>query len=145
MMQLDPDSLAFAIDYFDKQLANAPHLRRPAPSIDIDRIIRATVKEVLRQQQERRPAGELMTVRQAAAYLGRTERAVYRLHDKGVLQSYTVNNLGVGRSVDEALRIIQAYQFVAQHGEVCPANWKPGDKTMKADPKGSQEYFNQVK
>jgi alkyl hydroperoxide reductase subunit AhpC len=76
---------------------------------------------------------------------GVAARGIFIIDDKGVLQSYTVNNLGVGRSVDEALRIIQAYQFVAQHGEVCPANWKPGDKTMKADPKGSQEYFNQVK
>lgn len=76
---------------------------------------------------------------------GVAARGIFIIDDKGVLQSYTVNNLGVGRSVDEALRIIQAYQFVAQHGEVCPANWKPGEKTMKPDPKGSQEYFSQVK
>jgi peroxiredoxin (alkyl hydroperoxide reductase subunit C) len=76
---------------------------------------------------------------------GVAARGLFIIDDKGVLQSYTVNNLGVGRNVDEALRIIQAYQYVAQNGEVCPANWKPGGKTMKPDPAGSQEYFSQVK
>jgi peroxiredoxin (alkyl hydroperoxide reductase subunit C) len=69
---------------------------------------------------------------------GVAARGIFIIDDKGILQSYTVNNLGVGRNVDEALRIIQAYQFVAQYGEVCPANWKPGAKTMKPDPSGSQ-------
>jgi alkyl hydroperoxide reductase subunit AhpC len=48
------------------------------------------------------------------------------------------NDLPVGRSVDEVLRIIQAFQFVEKHGEVCPAGWKPGSATMKADPSGSK-------
>jgi len=48
------------------------------------------------------------------------------------------NDLPVGRSVDEVLRIIQAFQFVEKHGEVCPAGWKPGSATMKADPAGSK-------
>lgn len=39
---------------------------------------------------------------------------------------------------------LQAFQFVEEHGEVCPANWTPGAKTMKADPVGSQEYFAAV-
>ena len=47
----------------------------------------------------------------------------------------------VGRSVDETLRLVQAFQFTDKHGEVCPANWKPGKKTMKAEPTGSKEYF----
>ncbi|HOA74190.1 MAG TPA: peroxiredoxin, partial [Phycisphaerae bacterium] len=76
---------------------------------------------------------------------GVAARGIFIIDDKGILQTYTVNNLSVGRSVDETLRLIQAYQYVAKHGEVCPANWKPGDKTMKADPTGSQEYFSQVK
>lgn len=53
-----------------------------------------------------------------------------------------MNDPPVGRNVDEVLRLVKGYQFVEKHGEVCPANWKPGDSTMKADPKGSQEYFN---
>ena len=52
----------------------------------------------------------------------------------------------VGRSVDEMLRIVQAFQYVAKHGEVCPANWKPGSKTMKGDVKLAQaEYFSKLK
>lgn len=57
------------------------------------------------------------------------------------LRQITINDLPVGRNVDETLRLLQAFQFVEEHGEVCPAGWKPGQKTMKADPKGSQEYF----
>ena len=75
---------------------------------------------------------------------GVAARGVFIIDDKGTLQSYTVNNLGVGRSVDEVLRLIQAYQYVAKNGEVCPANWKPGEKTMKPDPVGSKEYFKSV-
>lgn len=76
---------------------------------------------------------------------GIAARGLFIIDDKGILQSYTVNNLGVGRNVDEVLRLIQGYQFVAEHGEVCPANWKPGAKTMKPDPTGSQAYFKDVK
>ncbi|MBP7936604.1 MAG: peroxiredoxin [Phycisphaerae bacterium] len=76
---------------------------------------------------------------------GVAARGLFIIDDKGILQTYTVNNLGVGRSVDEALRLIQAYQYVAKNGEVCPANWKPGDKTMKPDPKGSLDYFKDVR
>ncbi|GMV97131.1 MAG: peroxidase [Phycisphaerae bacterium] len=76
---------------------------------------------------------------------GVAARGLFIIDGRGILQSYTVNNLAVGRSVDEALRLIQGYQYVEQHGEVCPANWKPGDKSMKADPEGSQEYFKTVK
>ncbi|NLX14743.1 MAG: peroxiredoxin [Phycisphaerales bacterium] len=76
---------------------------------------------------------------------GIAARGLFIIDDKGALQSYTVNNLGVGRNVDEVLRLIQGYQFVAEHGEVCPANWQPGAKTMKPDPSGSQAYFKDVK
>lgn len=76
---------------------------------------------------------------------GVAARGIFIIDGKGILQTYTVNNLAVGRSVDETLRLIQGYQFVEQHGEVCPANWKPGEKTMKADPVGSQDYFKDVK
>ena len=60
------------------------------------------------------------------------------------MRSVSVNDLPVGRSVDEVLRQLAAFQHVAQHGDVCPANWTPGKKTMKADPVGSQEYFAAV-
>lgn len=71
-------------------------------------------------------------------------RGLFIIDDKQNLRQITINDLPVGRSVDETLRLVQAFQFVAEHGEVCPAGWKPGSKTMKADPTGSQEYFKTV-
>ena len=61
----------------------------------------------------------------------------------GVLRQITVNDLPVGRSVDETLRLIKAFQFVEKHGEVCPANWDPksNPNTIKPSPKESLEYF----
>ena len=47
----------------------------------------------------------------------------------------------MGRNVEEYLRRIQAYQFADQHGEVCPAQWKPGAKTIKPDPNDKLEFF----
>jgi peroxiredoxin (alkyl hydroperoxide reductase subunit C) len=69
-------------------------------------------------------------------------RGLFLVDPDGVIQHATVNNLGVGRSVDEALRILQAFQFVRDNGEVCPANWKPGTATMKPDPLKSKAYFS---
>ncbi len=68
-------------------------------------------------------------------------RGLFVIDPDGVVQQATVNNLPVGRNVDEALRLVAGYQFVREHGEVCPANWTPGADSMKADPKGSQEWF----
>lgn len=76
---------------------------------------------------------------------GVAARGVFIIDEAGILQSMTINNLGVGRNVEEIIRVIKGFQFVAKHGEVCPANWTPGDDTMKPDPKGSQEYFSKVK
>ena len=56
----------------------------------------------------------------------------------------SVNGLRVGRSVDETLRLVQAFQFVEKHGEVCPAGWTPDSPTIKPNPKESLEYFDKV-
>ncbi|GJE94129.1 peroxiredoxin [Phanerochaete sordida] len=71
-------------------------------------------------------------------------RGLFIIDPQGTLRQITVNDLPVGRSVDETVRLIKAFQFVEKYGEVCPANWKEGGKTMKADPKGSLEYFSTV-
>ncbi|KAF8306852.1 tryparedoxin peroxidase [Trypanosoma cruzi] len=71
-------------------------------------------------------------------------RGLFIIDPKQNLRQITVNDLPVGRDVDEALRLVKAFQFVEKHGEVCPANWKPGDKTMKPDPEKSKEYFGAV-
>lgn len=72
-------------------------------------------------------------------------RGLFIIDGEQKIRSLTINDLPVGRSVEEALRTVSAFQFVDKHGEVCPANWKEGEATMKADPKGSQEYFSTVK
>ncbi|KAA0253706.1 peroxiredoxin [Acidobacteria bacterium ACD] len=69
-------------------------------------------------------------------------RGLFVVDPDGVVQHATVNNLGVGRSVDETLRVLQAFQYVREHGEVCPADWKPGERTMVADWDESKAYFS---
>jgi alkyl hydroperoxide reductase subunit AhpC len=71
-------------------------------------------------------------------------RGLFLIDTKGVVRHLLINDLPLGRSTDEALRVLDALQFVEKHGEVCPANWKPGSLTMKADPKGSKEYFQKA-
>lgn len=71
-------------------------------------------------------------------------RGLFVITPEGIVEHVTLNNFPVGRSVDEALRVLQAVQFVAEHGEVCPANWKPGEKSMVADPDKSLDYFESV-
>lgn len=67
-------------------------------------------------------------------------RALYIIDTKGVVRQITINDLPVGRSVDEILRLIKAFQFADEHGEVCPANWQPKAKTI--NPKKASEYFS---
>ncbi len=60
-------------------------------------------------------------------------RATFIIDDKGVLRHSMVNDLPVGRNVDEILRLVQAFQHTDKHGEVCPSKWKPGKKSMVTD------------
>ncbi|KAF4622192.1 hypothetical protein D9613_009426 [Agrocybe pediades] len=71
-------------------------------------------------------------------------RGLFIIDPKGILRQITVNDLPVGRSVDETIRLIKAFQFTDLHGEVCPANWTEGSKTIKADPTNKLEYFESV-
>ncbi|KAL7674156.1 hypothetical protein ACOME3_000436 [Neoechinorhynchus agilis] len=71
-------------------------------------------------------------------------RGLFVIDPKGILRQVTINDLPVGRSVDETLRLVDAFKFTDEHGEVCPANWKKGAKSMKADPQGSKEFFSAV-
>ena len=72
-------------------------------------------------------------------------RGLFIIDPDGVVQHATINNTSVGRSVDETLRVLQAFQYVKEHGDVCPADWKPGTKSMKADWEKSKEYFSAPK
>ena len=71
-------------------------------------------------------------------------RGLFIIDSKGVLRQITINDFPVGRSIDETLRLVQAFQFVDKHGEVCPAGWKPGSATIKPDVEKSKEYFTKA-
>ena len=69
-------------------------------------------------------------------------RGLFLIDKDGVVQHQVVNNLPLGRSVDEALRMVKALQFFEANGEVCPANWQEGARTIKPNPADSKEFFN---
>lgn len=75
---------------------------------------------------------------------GVSYRATFIIDPKGIVRAVQVNDLPVGRSVDEVLRLVQAFQYTDVHGEVCPAGWKPGAATMVADPSKSKTYFESI-
>ena len=68
-------------------------------------------------------------------------RGLFLIDKQGVVRHQLVNDLPLGRSVDETLRLLDALIFHEQHGEVCPANWKSGAKAMKPTEAGLTEYF----
>lgn len=68
-------------------------------------------------------------------------RASFLIDKECMVRHQVVNDLPLGRNIDEMLRMIDALQFTEEHGEVCPAGWNKGDKGMKADPKGVAEYL----
>ena len=65
----------------------------------------------------------------------------FLIDKKGEVRHQTVNDLPLGRNIDEFVRLIEALQFNEEHGEVCPANWNKGDKAMKANQSGLKTYF----
>jgi len=67
-------------------------------------------------------------------------RGLFLIYPNGVVRQITINDLPVGRSVDETLRLLDAFQFTDKYGEVCPANWNPGDEAIKATPEGIKAY-----
>jgi alkyl hydroperoxide reductase subunit AhpC len=71
-------------------------------------------------------------------------RGLFIIDPEGIIRHITVNDLPIGRSVDETLRVLQAAQFAAVHGEVCPADWKPGDATIKPDPDEARAFFSET-
>ncbi|WP_094584547.1 peroxiredoxin [Synechococcus sp. BO 8801] len=73
---------------------------------------------------------------------GTALRGLFLIDPDGVIRHSTVNDVAVGRSVDETLRVLQAFQHVRnQPGQVCPADWTPGARTLAPDPRGSRDYF----
>lgn len=68
-------------------------------------------------------------------------RGLFLIDSQGIVRHELVNDLPIGRSVDEVLRVLDALIFHEKHGEVCPANWKPGAKTMVPNSEGLHAYF----
>ena len=69
-------------------------------------------------------------------------RGLFLIDKDGVVRHQVVNDLPLGRSVDEALRIAKALQYFEENGEVCPANWQEGSRTIKPGVESSKEFFS---
>lgn len=69
-------------------------------------------------------------------------RGLFLIDKEGVVRHQVINDLPLGRSVDEALRMVDALQHFEQYGEVCPANWKEGEDAMQATQEGVAEYLS---
>lgn len=72
---------------------------------------------------------------------GVTLRGLYLIDPDGKVAYQVIHDLGIGRNPEEVLRVLQALQHNKETGEVCPASWQPGKKSMKADPEKSKEWF----
>jgi peroxiredoxin (alkyl hydroperoxide reductase subunit C) len=70
-------------------------------------------------------------------------RGAFLIDPKGRVRSQLVNDLPLGRNIDELIRLVEALQFTDQHGEVCPAGWNKGDKGMNASPDGVAAYLSE--
>lgn len=68
-------------------------------------------------------------------------RGLFLIDKNGVVQHQVVNNMPLGRNVDEAMRVVDALQFNEEKGEVCPANWKAGEEGMNATHSGVADYL----
>ena len=82
-------------------------------------------------------AGESIFVGAPVAF-----RGTFLIDKAGVIRHSVINDLPLGRSIDESLRMVDALQYFEKHGEVCPANWKEGEDAMTASTEGVAEYLS---
>jgi peroxiredoxin 2/4 len=92
--------------------------------------------DVLAGEYEYNEDGEMDFVGEAQAY-----RGLFLIDKQGVVRHQLVNDMPLGRSIDEALRMVDALQFFEENGEVCPANWHSGDKAMKETAESVASYL----
>jgi peroxiredoxin 2/4 len=71
-------------------------------------------------------------------------RGLFLIDKKGIVRHQVVNDMPLGRSISETLRMVDALQFVDEHGEVCPADWHKGDKAMKETQQSVAEYLSSI-
>lgn len=69
-------------------------------------------------------------------------RGLFLIDQNGLVRHSTINDLPLGRNVEEAIRVVDALQYHEKHGEVCPANWKKGEEGMKASAEGVAAYLS---
>jgi|TARA_Y100000994_G_scaffold249633_1_gene262963 peroxiredoxin (alkyl hydroperoxide reductase subunit C) len=93
--------------------------------------------DVLNGEYDYNEEGELIASSNMIAY-----RGLFLIDKEGVVQHQLVNNLPLGRNVDEAIRILDALKFHEKNGEVCPANWQAGDVGMKDTHEGVADYLS---
>lgn len=104
---------------------------------DLDKTISANY-DVLAGEYDYNNEGEMEFKGAPVAY-----RGLFLIDKEGVVKHQLVNDMPLGRSVDEALRMIDALQYFEENGEVCPADWKKGEKAMQANAAGVSEYLSQ--
>lgn len=75
---------------------------------------------------------------------GAALRGLFIIDGKGIIRTMQINDAPVGRSVDETLRLVKAFQHTDKYGEVCPLNWQPGDQTIKPDQDEKLSFFKQA-
>ncbi len=75
--------------------------------------------------------------------MGIALRGLYLIDKEGIVRHQVVNDLPLGRNVDEALRMVDALQFTEEHGDVCPANWNKGDDAMEPTAEGVAKYLSE--
>ena len=96
----------------------------------------STNYDVLAGEWDYNEEGEMIAHGELIAY-----RGLFLIDKEGVVRHQIVNDLPLGRNVDEALRMIDSLQFFEEKGEVCPANWEEGKDAMQANAKGTAEYL----
>ncbi len=94
--------------------------------------------DVLAGDWEYNQDGDLEAIGEMVAY-----RGLFLIDKEGIVRHQIVNDLPLGRNVDESIRMVDALQFFEENGEVCPANWQKGSEGMKADHVGVAEYLSQ--
>ncbi len=92
--------------------------------------------DVLAGEYDYNESGELVYEGTPMAY-----RGLFLIDKDGIVQHQVVNNMPLGRSIDETLRMVDALQFFEKNGEVCPADWKSGDEGLVATQEGISEYL----
>lgn len=91
-------------------------------------LVADTKQKIMKKYDMKHPAGVAL-------------RGSFLIDKDGIVQAQIVNNLPLGRNVDEMIRLVEALQFTEEHGEVCPAGWNKGDKGMTASTDGVAEYL----